>query len=68
MVVDQESGLLVPPGNVPALAEAISELLTNESVRSKYATAARERVLRFTATAVAERLEVVYAKVAAAQR
>ena len=67
MVVHQESGLLVPPGNVSALTEAISELLADESLRSRYAAAARERVLRFTATAVAERLEAVYAKVAAAQ-
>jgi glycosyltransferase involved in cell wall biosynthesis len=68
MVVDQESGLLVPPGNVSALTEAIRGLLADESLRSRYAAAARERVLRFTATAVAERLEAVYAKVAAAQR
>ncbi len=68
MVVDQESGLLVPPGNVLALTEAIRGLLADESLRSRYAAAARERVLRFTATAVAERLEGVYAKVAAAQR
>jgi len=67
MVVDRESGLLVPPGNVSALTEGISELLADESLRSKYAMAARDRVLRFTATAVAERLEAVYAKVAAAQ-
>jgi glycosyltransferase involved in cell wall biosynthesis len=68
MVVHQESGLLVPPGNVRALTEAIRELLADEGLRAKYAAAARERVLRFTATAVAERLEAVYAKAAAAHR
>jgi glycosyltransferase involved in cell wall biosynthesis len=65
MVVDHESGLLVAPGNVPALTRAISDLLADEFLRAKYAAAARERVRLFTATAVAERLEAVYAKVAA---
>jgi glycosyltransferase involved in cell wall biosynthesis len=68
MVVHQESGLLVPPGNVWALTEAIRELLADEGLRAKYAAAARERVMGFTATAVAERLEAVYATAAAAHR
>lgn len=68
MVVDAESGLLVPPGSVPALTGAIADLLADECLRARYAAAARERVLRFTATAVAERLEAVYARVAAPAR
>ena len=68
MVVHRDSGLLVPPGSVLELTAAMSELLTDESLRSRLAAAARERVQRFTATAVAERLEAVYAKVAVAQR
>jgi glycogen(starch) synthase len=68
MVVDAESGRLVPPGSVPALTAAIADLLADEGLRARYAAAARERVLRFTATAVAERLEAVYARVAAPAR
>ncbi len=68
MVVDTESGLLVPPGSVPALATAIRDLLSDECLRAKYAAAARERVRLFTATSVAERLEAVYDKAAAVQR
>ena len=64
MVADGESGYLVPPGDEDRLAEAMARLLADADLRARFAAAATERVERFTASAVAERLEAVYARVA----
>jgi glycosyltransferase involved in cell wall biosynthesis len=63
MVADGETGLLVPPGDEYKLTEAMVRLLADADLRARLAAGARERVRRFTASAVAERLEVVYARV-----
>ncbi len=64
MIVDGENGLLVPPGDEYKLAEAMARLLNDADLRARLAAGARERVEQFTASAVAERLEAVYARVA----
>ena len=64
MITDGENGILVPPGDKDKLAEAISRLLNNADLRVRLAAGAQERVRRFTASAVVERLEAVYARVA----
>jgi glycosyltransferase involved in cell wall biosynthesis len=63
MIVDEENGLLVPPGDEHKLAEAMAWLLNDADLRVRLAAGARERVQRFTASAVVERLEAVYAQV-----
>lgn len=67
MIVDGESGLLVPPGDTEALAVAMKRLLEDEALRSRLADNARERVRIFTASVVTDQLETVYERVAARQ-
>jgi glycosyltransferase involved in cell wall biosynthesis len=43
LVVDGETGLLVPPGDVHALREALERLVGDADLRSRLGTAARER-------------------------
>jgi glycosyltransferase involved in cell wall biosynthesis len=64
MITDGENGLLVPPGDADKLAEAMARLLDDADLRARFASNARERVQPFTASAVAQRLEAVYAQVA----
>jgi glycosyltransferase involved in cell wall biosynthesis len=64
MIMDGENGLLVPPGDESRLAETMARLLNDPDLRVRLAAGARERAERFTASAVAERLEAVYAQVA----
>ena len=64
MIMDGENGLLVPPDDEYKLAEAMARLLNENDLRARLAAGARERVQHFTASAVAERLETVYAQVA----
>ena len=64
MIADGENGLLVPPGDENKLAEAMARLLSDADLRVRLADGAQERAQRFTASAVVERLEAVYAGVA----
>lgn len=68
VVQDGVSGLVVPPRNPRALAEAVQRLLTDEPLRRQMGAAGRARVLReFTLTQMAGRIEAVY-RLALAER
>lgn len=46
LVIDGETGFLVPPNNVSQLAEALSQVLESESLRRRMGQAGRRRVER----------------------
>jgi glycosyltransferase involved in cell wall biosynthesis len=65
LVVDGETGVLVPPADVEALASAISTLLANEGDAARLSAAALARSATFTADAVVPRFEAAYREVIA---
>jgi glycosyltransferase involved in cell wall biosynthesis len=61
MVVDRVTGLLVPPGDAAALAQAIIELLSDPQAAQAFGAAGRNRAREFTISAVIEKIEQMYA-------
>ena len=61
-VIEQErEGLLVEPGNVAALRDAMSRLLRNDDERERMGCAARRKVEQeFSATAIVPRVDDLY--------
>jgi glycosyltransferase involved in cell wall biosynthesis len=63
-VADRETGLLVPPRNPSAVADAVRRLLADETLRRRLGRAGRRRAeSRFDWARVAEQVENVYAEV-----
>ncbi|MGH8905224.1 MAG: glycogen synthase [Egibacteraceae bacterium] len=61
IVVDGETGYLVPPGDPGALAERINLLLADRALQRRFGKAGRARVLAcFSWTTVAERTAALY--------
>jgi glycosyltransferase involved in cell wall biosynthesis len=61
LVVDQESGLLVPPRDVEALAAGLNRLLSSQALRESMGRVARSRVADcFSTEARLDRLEQLY--------
>lgn len=61
IVVDEETGVTVPPGDAPALARAICRLLGDPMLRKRLAGRGREWVLeRFSAEQQVRRTEILY--------
>jgi glycosyltransferase involved in cell wall biosynthesis len=61
IVVDGETGLLVPPGCNDAIATALATLLTNTDLANQMGRNARERSAQFTWASAATRLDDIYA-------
>lgn len=61
-VIGDDSGILVPPRNPNALAEAIIYLLDNESERKKMGENARLRARKYSWNEIARMYESVYEK------
>jgi alpha-maltose-1-phosphate synthase len=63
VVEDGKTGLLVPPGQPEALAEALNRVLANPELGRRLGQAGRRRVeTHFSWTSIAERTEQVYAE------
>ena len=60
IIVDGESGLLVPPGDVEALSAAMQHLLADPARGNRMGVAAKQRVIEFQARTVVPRIEQVY--------
>ncbi|BCW98667.1 MAG: hypothetical protein KatS3mg024_1494 [Armatimonadota bacterium] len=65
VVLDGETGILVPPEDVDALAEGIRRLAGDPSLRERLGAAGRERAELFSWDAVTEKYLMVYRKVCA---
>lgn len=66
VMTDGETGLLVPAGNVTALAQAISDLRANPGRAASMGAVGRRRVRAdFTWQATAEKFEALYAEILA---
>ena len=63
IVVDGQTGLLVPPGDPQALREAIQGLLDDRERRECMKMVARQRVVEFQAKSVVPRIEQVYREI-----
>jgi len=63
IVVDGETGFLVPPGDTLALREAIERLLDDPALREQMGARAKQRVIQFQASTVIPRIEQVYQEV-----
>jgi glycosyltransferase involved in cell wall biosynthesis len=60
MIIDHETGLLVPIGNVEALTRAMQELLEDSQLRERLGQAAKERSHLFTAHEAIPHFEQAY--------
>lgn len=61
IVEDEVSGLLVPPGDVDALAAGLERIVSNPTLRGRLGVAGRAAALaRFTPQAVAEQYSQIY--------
>lgn len=60
IVVNGESGILVPPGDAEALAAAMQQLICDEPLRQRMAAAAKKRAAEYEAAAVVPRIEALY--------
>jgi len=60
LIIDGETGLLVPPGDVAALQQAMSRLLDDLTLRERMGNASRQRATQFRASAIVPRIENVY--------
>ena len=63
MIVPGETGLLVPAGDIDALAQAMMDLIDQPELRERLGTAAKERSRLFTASVAVPQFERFYQSV-----
>lgn len=62
IVVDGETGFLVPPGDHSALRDAIQRIIDHPALRERMGQKARRRAANFRASAIVPEVEEVYRK------
>jgi len=62
IVVDGETGLLVPRGDADSLRSAIARLLDDAPLRDRLGQAGRDRARRYTLSTVADAMEQIHAE------
>jgi len=67
-VAEEETGVLVAPGDPAALAAALDRLMADAQLRERLGARGRERVAMFTAPAVVPRYEAAYERARASRR
>ncbi len=65
MIVDGETGYLVPPGDVNSLSDAMCNLIENPKLLEQFGKAAKERMKLFTADIALPRFEALYQQLVA---
>jgi glycosyltransferase involved in cell wall biosynthesis len=68
VVIDGETGLLVPPNRPRALAEAIVTLANNQTLRGKMGAAGRKRAEDFSVRKMVDGVTAVYEEIPAIKR
>jgi glycosyltransferase involved in cell wall biosynthesis len=68
IVVEGESGLLVPAGNLDALTEAVTTLVREPNTRRRLAEGAMRHSVRFDIAQVAEEWAALYSEIVAATK
>jgi len=63
MIIDGETGYLVPQGDVEALRRAMQCLIDNDAMREAFGTAGQARLAQFTAEAALPQFEALYQRV-----
>ena len=62
IICNGEDGLLVPPDDVPALADALDRLMSDDGLRHRFGVAAREKRNCFSMGTVAAMWEALFAE------
>ena len=62
IIEDGETGLLVPQNNDNAFVEAVSTLITDESLRKRMGERAKEKAVRFSKDAIIQRWKKLFLK------
>lgn len=60
IITDGETGLLTPPGDVKALADALRRLRSDEELRARLSRAGRKRAQDFIPLVVAGKMQAIY--------
>ena len=64
IITDERDGLLVPPGDVGALAAALDRVMSDEALRARLGAAARHTAEAYRPEAIARRWEALLADLA----